>query len=153
MQWNQLHRPWDMNKITAYVHWTDCSKITMIHSYNFPIIMHTWLLQIVWQLHEPPFCIVLISNSVYGDKMCHAMSIHPDYRDFRSVSSSLRFQSGTTTGDTHCINLNNIIIDDTRVENQESFTIQFYSRSGARIVGVSRATITIVDNDGKSKPI
>ena len=49
-------------------------------------------------------------------------------------------------GETRCITLN--IYNDTRVENEEYFTLIITNRYNTRIEGSSSARINILDNDG-----
>ena len=69
-------------------------------------------------------------------------------RDFSSQSSSPRFSSGDGVGTVRCFRVR--IYEDTRVENDEYFTVSLYSRSRTCVIqGIHTATIVILDNDGE----
>jgi hypothetical protein len=65
-------------------------------------------------------------------------------RDFPSISSNLLFPSGDGVGTIRCFTVR--IYDDTRVENDEYFTVSLSNTF--RTPGT--ATINILDNDGES---
>ena len=67
--------------------------------------------------------------------------------DFQQISSNtLSFSSGDDTGTMRCFTVG--ISDDTRVENDEYFTVSL--TSGYRtVIADGSTTINILDNDGK----
>lgn len=71
--------------------------------------------------------------------------------DFSYVSSTISLSSGVTVGETHCVTIN--VIDDTRVENNEYFTLRIQNRYNTRTEGSTSLRINIRDNDGKIKSI
>ena len=75
--------------------------------------------------------------------MLYCLSVNQDYSAIGSLT--LTFPSGTATGDTHCFTLG--ILHDTRVENDEFFTVSLSNGQGAVVTGGS-IQITIEDNDG-----
>jgi hypothetical protein len=85
------------------------------------------------------------------DQIQSMMAIHTDSnyqtRDFSFISSNtLRFSSGDGVGTVRCFTVG--IIDDTRVENDEYFTVSLFSGSRTRVAqGI--AIINILDNDGE----
>ena len=62
----------------------------------------------------------------------------------------MSFASESTVGNTECISVS--VTDETTVENDEIFYVDFSSRSGLTVNSAARsASITILDDDGEYK--
>ena len=69
--------------------------------------------------------------------------------DYSHVSNNiLSFSSGDGPGSMRCFSVS--ITDDTRVENDESFTV-FLSSQFRTLIAQGSTTINILDNDGKRR--
>ncbi|WP_171165133.1 Calx-beta domain-containing protein [Usitatibacter palustris] len=69
--------------------------------------------------------------------------------DYAAATGRLRWESGETGGKTFVIS----IIDDTQVEDAETFTVVLDNVEGGASIGApSRATVTIADNDSVAPP-
>ena len=70
------------------------------------------------------------------------------FSDYQYVSSFVSFASGLSVGDIECISV--FVTDDSTVEDDENFFVDFGSRDGVAVDPVaSSASITILDNDGE----
>ena len=66
--------------------------------------------------------------------------------DYASVSSDEIFPSGSTDGDTACVNIT--ILDDDILEGDHTFTVTLTTLDPDVMLGSNEATITIIDNEG-----
>lgn len=66
--------------------------------------------------------------------------------DYTSVSSDVVFMSGSTDGDTRCVDIT--IEDDEALEINETFTLALTSSDPNVMFGQDMTTVIIVDNDG-----
>ena len=70
------------------------------------------------------------------------------YSDYQYASGSVSFASGLSVGDIRCISV--FVTDDSTVEVDEIFFVDFRSRSGITVNSfASSASITILDDDGE----
>ena len=69
--------------------------------------------------------------------------------DYISAISAETFTSGSMGGAARCVNIS--IIDDRALEDNETFTVVLTTSDPDVILGTSRTTVTITDNDGKKQ--
>ena len=66
--------------------------------------------------------------------------------DYVDVSTQVTFPSGTTNGDTECLNI--VIIDDNDFEENQNFQVQMGMITPSIASGTGNALVTIQDSNG-----
>ena len=103
---------------------------------------------------QKSFSVTLPTNDGSG-KLMHAMYECLLYSfifsalasvDYISSSTTVIFPSGSTSGDTKCVNIT--LIEDDALEGNLSFTVSLTTSDPDVMILISTATIHITDNDG-----
>lgn len=85
-------------------------------------------------------------NSVCVHILLHAVSAMAD-SDFTTLSMDVHFDVGSMDGATVCINVP--IIDDSSLEEDETFTVSLTVTAGAPNVGNAMTMVTIYNDDSR----
>lgn len=162
--------PVGLRQISRFVSWLTASILTLHCLFRHGQLVHTsniyYTTKLIWKCKKlrkwgnlgvvikphVPYSAALPSNRArkfsvhYANIFLHADSRNT-YSDYQYIDTYVSFSSGLGVGDEVCVSVS--IFDDTRVEDDEYFTMFFANRDGVAVsTNANSVRITISDDDG-----